>query len=212
MTKRTIWTCVRIGAVAAVAAATLWVGPVMLAEEQRPEPVTQASVPTRLDVTLTRTLGERLISSSPFVLMATAADANRANSPLVEIRMGMDVPIGSTTSNIRRTTGAQTNNTTSTATARMAPEYRDVGTNINARVQRIDETQFSVNVTVQDSSAPGTIDTGVVGRVSESTVFRSFSTNNTLLMRDGQTQLFGVATDKLTGETLKIEVKLTVLR
>jgi hypothetical protein len=31
-------------------------------------------------------------------------------------------------------------------------------------------------------------------------------------MKDGQTRLFGVATDKLTGETLKIEVKLTILR
>jgi hypothetical protein len=31
-------------------------------------------------------------------------------------------------------------------------------------------------------------------------------------MSDGQTRLFGVPTDKITGETMRIEVKLTVLK
>jgi hypothetical protein len=38
------------------------------------------------------------------------------------------------------------------------------------------------------------------------TAFRTFSASNTLNMSDGQTRLFGVATDKITGETMRIEV------
>ena len=213
MASRTNGSRVRTSVAIAMIAVGLCAGMPAIDARQRPDPpAAQPQVPTRVDVTLTRLLGDKVVSAAPFVLMATAVDSTRGGSPLVEIRMGLDVPIGTSTSNVTRTSGAQSNTSSATATSRVATEYKDVGTRISARVQRQDETQFSVYVTVQDSTAPGVTGGGVVGRVTDATVFKSFSTSNPLLMKDGQTQLFGVATDKVTGETLKIEVKLTVLK
>ena len=42
--------------------------------------------------------------------------------------------------------------------------------------------------------------------------FRTFSMSNTQKMRDGQTQQFSLASDKITGEILRVDVTLTVVK
>jgi hypothetical protein len=42
--------------------------------------------------------------------------------------------------------------------------------------------------------------------------FRTLSVSNTLVLRDGQMLPFVVGTDRITGETLRAEVRLTVLK
>ena len=51
-----------------------------------------------------------------------------------------------------------------------------------------------------------------VGKPSEHTAIRTFQASNTLTMRDGQTMLLITATDKVTGELVKIEVAFSVLK
>jgi len=41
---------------------------------------------------------------------------------------------------------------------------------------------------------------------------RTFQASNTMTMRDGQTMLLTTATDKVTGELLKIEVTFSLIK
>jgi hypothetical protein len=167
-----------------------------------------ATVPVQVDVVLTRWQGEKRTSSMPFVLIANASSRGSSTS----IRMGVDVPVGTSTSNVTQTTGAQGSAPRAVATERVATEFRNVGTDIDAHVTRIDATSFAVGLNIRDSSIFTSDQTKMPNTLADPTAFRTFSASNSLNMVDGQTRLFGVATDKITGETLRIEVKLTVLK
>jgi len=173
-----------------------------------PAPPPLPSQPAQVDVVLTRSLGEKKTSSLPFALMLTAAQ----RFSQVSIRMGMDVPVGTSTSNVTQTSNAQGNSPRAVETTRAVTEYRNIGTSIDSAVTRVDDTNYSVYVNVNDSSLHSPDAGKTPPRIADPAAFRTFSTQNTLPMRDGQTRLFGVATDKITGETLKIEVKLTILK
>jgi hypothetical protein len=169
---------------------------------------TLATVQVQVDVVFTRWQGEKLVSSLPFVLIANASSRGTSTS----IRMGVDVPVGTSTSNVTQTTGAQGSSPRATNTARVATEFRNVGTDIDANVARLDAANFSVGLNIRDSSIFTSDQTKMPNTLVDPTAFRTFSASNTLHLTDGQTRLFGVATDKITGETMRIEVKLTVLK
>jgi hypothetical protein len=167
-----------------------------------------ATVPVQVDVLMTRWQGEKRVSSIPFVLIANPSSRGSSTS----IRMGVDVPVGTSTSNVTQTSGATTSSPRAVATAKVATEFRNVGTDIDAQLARIDATNFSVYLNIRDSSIFTSDQTKMPNTMVDPTAFRTFSASNTLNMSDGQTRLFGVATDKITGETMRIEVKLTVLK
>jgi hypothetical protein len=198
-----------IGASVIVAAALTVVSVQVRAQgEQQAQQATPATVPVQVDVVLTRWQGEKRTSSMPFVLIANASSRGSSTS----IRMGVDVPVGTSTSNVTQTTGAQSSAPRAVATERVATEFRNVGTDIDAHVTRLDATNFGVGLNIRDSSIFTSDQTKMPNTMVDPTAFRTFSTSNTLNMVDGQTRLFGVATDKITGETMRIEVKLTVLK
>jgi hypothetical protein len=191
-------------------------GTAMIAAEPQAPPRDPAradtlqTVPVRIDVMLTRLQGERKISSLPFGLLANAADSRSRYEP-VSIRMGIDVPIGTTTVTDNQTTpagsGSRSTESTSTKT-----QYRSVGTDIDCWATRLDENRFSVRVSISDSSIYSPDADAKSLKNSDPAAFRTFSTSNTVVMRDGQTILFGTGTDKISGETLKIEVTLHVVK
>jgi hypothetical protein len=84
-----------------------------------------------------------------------------------------------------------------------------VGTNIDCRVTNLDTGRYSVTVSIEDSSVyrddPSSQVTGVPA-------FRSFRTLNSLILRDGQTTEFTAAADKVSGEVIRAEVTLTVVK
>jgi len=43
-------------------------------------------------------------------------------------------------------------------------------------------------------------------------IFRSFRTTNTLLLRDGESAEFTAATDRITGDTIRVTVSLAVMK
>ena len=176
--------------------------------EQSAQQAAPATVPVQVDVVLTRWQGEKRTSSMPFVLIANASPRGSSTS----IRMGVDVPVGTSTSNVSQTTGAQGSAPREVTTAKVTTEFRNIGTDIDAHVTRLDATNFGVGLNIRDSSIFTSDQTKMPNTLADPTAFRTFSTSNTLNMIDGQTRLFGVATDKITGETLRIEVKLTVLK
>lgn len=190
-----------------VAVAALAVVPVQTLA--RAEQDTLPTLPVQVDVVLTRLQGQKVTSSMPFVLMANAMPRQGSAT---SIRMGVDVPVGTSTSNVTQTSGATGSSPRATATAKVATEFRNVGTDIDAIVTRTSETKFAVSLNIRDSSIFTSDQTKMPNTLVDPTAFRTFSASNTLDMLDGQTRLFGIATDKITGETLRIEVKLTVLK
>ena len=192
----------------AAAALSVFSVPMRAQADQSGQQASLATVQVQVDVVLTRWQGEKRTSSMPFVLMANASPRGSSTS----IRMGVDVPVGTSTSNVTQTTGAQGSSPRATNTARVATEFRNVGTDIDVNVSRVDSATFAVGINVRDSSIFTSDQTKMPNTLVDPTAFRTFSTSNSLNMTDGQTRLFGVATDKITGETLRIEVKLTVLK
>lgn len=164
----------------------------------------QKVLPVKVDVVLSRFQGEKKVSSLPFTLWVNVG--NRES-----LRMGVDVPIGSVTST---RTNSSPNQTSSTASTSTQTEYRNVGTQIDCTVSPIvDDPRFWINLSIQDSSIYSADSEGRSAiKVSDLLAFRTFSMSNTLAMRDGQTLQYTMATDKISGEVLKVDVTINVVK
>ena len=81
---------------------------------------------------------------------------------------------------------------------------QNVGTNIDCSVTSMEDTRFKVEVAISDTS--------VMERRGADGVptLRSFVTNNSVVLKDGQSAQFTAAADKNTGEIVKVDVTLTV--
>lgn len=149
-----------------------------------------SSVPLKVTVVISRSQGEKKISSMPYTLSVTGSHAS--------LRLGTKIPV------MMVSAAAQ-------ADGKSPVQYQDVGTNIDCDVKTLDEGRFMLNLVVDDSSVyadeqapPG----GTRGNPS----FRSFRASNSVVLRDGQTGQLTSATDKLTGETVRVDVTLTVMK
>lgn len=167
---------------------------------------TKPGIPLKIDVVLSRWQAEKKLSSLPFALymVAPPPGSNWANQ---SVRMGVDVPVGTVS---RTSTSGQTAGSSTTTTG---PDYRNVGTSIDGRASQPDDGRFSIFVSVQDTSIftnDGSSSPQI--RVADPMAFRTFTMNNVLTMRDGQTLPFAMASDKITGDIIKVDVTLTVLK
>jgi hypothetical protein len=150
-------------------------------------------VPLKVQIVLSRMKGDKKVSSLPYVLGVTANDRIAKTS----LRMGVEVPV---------------------PTGNGAFSYRSVGTNIDCDAHSTAGDAFRLSVLVQDSSlqfdaqrsnetAPDK--TGIVGNVP---VFRQFNSSFQIVLRDGQTTQYTSAVDPISGEVMKIDITLTVLK
>jgi hypothetical protein len=204
--KKSLYLCLVLVAVAVAPS----VVQAQAAQNAAPKPALD-TLPVQVDVVLTRWQGEKKVSSLPFILISTAATRGPGGNS-TSIRMGVDVPVGTSTSNATQTTGAQGNSPRAVETTKTEMTFRNVGTDIDTQVTRTDEATFAVYVNIRDSAIFSADPSRPPTAITDPTAFRTFNTSNTLPMKDGQTRLFGLATDKITGETMRIEVKLTVLK
>jgi hypothetical protein len=163
--------------------------------ERTPTP-RRASIPLKLQIVYTRSLGEKKVASTPYVL------AVNADGRTTRLRMGVEVPIQVA----MKDNVVQTN-------------YRNVGNNLDCTAEQLDfEERFRVMCTFEHSSiyqAEGRGSTSSVGDVSMGNnlpAFRSFRSEATVILRDGQTAQYSVATDPVSGEVLRIDVTLNVVR
>jgi hypothetical protein len=151
--------------------------------QNQPKPI----VPVKVQVVVARYEGDKKISSMPYTLSVTG------NGDPVKLRMGSQIPLPTTTYQ------GGTNSTPVTSYA-----YHNVGTNIDCSVKTTDDGRYNVFVGIEDSSV-------VERRVNDAVpTLRNFSTQNSVVLRDGQTMQFTAAADKTTGEVVKVDVTLTV--
>jgi hypothetical protein len=144
-------------------------------------------VPIRLQFVIAKYEGEKKISSLPYSISLNA------NGPRVSLRMGVQVPIANT-----QVTEGKTSRSFS---------YRDVGVSIDSNAtSHMDTGQFRVDIVVEDSS----ISSNTPGQ--DSPVFRHFRTSNTVLLKDGQTSQLTTAADPISGEMMRVDVTLNVVK
>ena len=161
-------------------------------------PQSTVSEPLKVQVVITRLQGDKKIASLPYTLSVIANDPRGGGS---SIRMGAQVPIVSRP--------VQPDN--KDAAAPPTVQYRDVGTSIDCNAISLDG-RFRLGITIDDSSVLADEPSAQQGLASGRPSFRSFRSSQTLLLKDGQSAQYTMATDKLNGEVVKVDVTLTVLK
>lgn len=155
-------------------------------------------VALRVQVVLSRYQGEKKISSMPYTLSVVT------NAGKTSMRMGVDVPIPTAVF----TSGGEGKQSQPIASY----NYRSVGTNIDCSAALPEDGVYRLELAVQDSSVL-ILDKemGTMGKVNAPSV-RNFQSSFSLLLRDGQTVQHTAATDPVSGEVLRVDVTLNVLK
>jgi hypothetical protein len=156
-------------------------------------------VPLKVQLVVSRYAADKKISSLPYTLWVTANDKRMTN-----VRMGVQVPFTTTVFSKDGKDGAA-------STPMQSYQYRDVGTNIDCQAVSQADGSFNLEIKLNDSSVsfdPKDAGSALKGIPS----FRNFTSNFSILLKDGQTAQFASATDPISGETLKVDVTINVLK
>jgi hypothetical protein len=183
-----------VGCLAAAALTWAWIVAPSAQETTAPVRVTspQASeakpqVPVKVTVVISRVQGEKKTASLPFTLWVNA------NGRPTSLRMTESVAIPQS------------------ASGSASYVYRDIGTSIDAGARTLSDDRLALSLTIDDSqifSDPSKLGGGVAGMPS----FQSFRSQNEVILRDGQTAQYTTATDKITGEVVRVDVTVNVLK
>jgi hypothetical protein len=153
-------------------------------------------VPLQLQVVVARYKGDSRISSLPYVISINSGPApNFGTNTSGSLRMGTRIAVPSTTV-------SEGKSTTSFS-------YQDIGTSIDASATRRPDSAFNVSLTVADSGVYPD-DQKTSASSAGLPVIRSFQSTNRLILKDGQMTQFTAAADRLSGETVRVEVTLRV--
>jgi hypothetical protein len=164
----------------------------------KPAPAAPTSMtPLRVQVVVSRFQGEKKLSSLPYMLSVNAG--SRAT-----LRMGAKVPVMMITSaNVPKDV------------PQVGPvQYQDVGTDIDCSISAAqDDGRYRLEITISDTSVYGDGPTAIDNKPTPGNPsFRSFRATDSMVLRDGQTAQFTTATDKVSGEIVKVDVTLTVVK
>ena len=149
--------------------------------------------PLRMTVVISRYVGDKKVSSLPYVFGVTG------NGKATSVRMGSEVPL------ISRSPKGD---------APPSFNYRGVGTNIDCNARTEPGGSFHLTFTIEDTSIhldPGQ-KPGMAAIAGEIPSFRTFQTSFVVLMRAGQTTQHTSAADPVTGEVVKIDLTLNVVK
>jgi len=177
-------------------------------ETPKPEAVTsrpkKVPVMLRVQITIARYQAERKLASVPYTLLLTT-DERR-----VRLRMGVEVPIPVAT--FSKPDDPKSSPITSF-------QYKNVGTNIDCWAEdRSGDGLFQVGLSVENSSVYSTPEARTTGGLNETglapdrPMFRTFNVSLNPTLRDGQSIQAVASTDPVTGEVVKIDVALNVVK
>jgi len=175
--------------------------------QDRPAAATPSAAPVvmplKIQVVISRYQGDKKISSLPYSLSVSGGGgrmdptAGPAFVGRANLRMGTKVPVPTPTISA----GQQV----------QSYQYQDVGTNIDCQVWAVDD-RFRVEITIDDSSVYPDDNKEPPGAVKGAPSLRSFRASDAMMLKDGGTAQFTAATDKVTGETVRVDVTLTVVK
>ena len=169
--------------------------PVVPAPALKPATVTALMV----DVTVSRYLGDKRLSSTPYTVSVIPGQRS-------SLRMGGEVPVPAVSFAPAQKEGEKP------ASPLVSYSYRNIGTNLDVEASAGVDAQYRIILTIDDNSiyppelAPPTTKT------TGAPAFRKFGSTNALALRDGQSLEYTMATDRLSGEVVRVNVKLTVVK
>jgi hypothetical protein len=158
----------------------------------------------RVQLVITRLQAEKKQASLPYTFVVPARPSFNCEARKVRMRMGVETPV------------PVTSYTASESNSGRFPtsfQYKNVGTNIDCIATDLGDGRYKLNLEVENSSAlPGPQGVATTGELSGVPIFRSFNTSVDPILRDGQTLQTVAATDPVTGEVVKIDVTMNVVR
>jgi Bacterial type II and III secretion system protein len=166
---------------------TLWAG--MAAAQER-------FVHLKLQVVISRYQGEKKLASMPYTLSVNADSG--AQGGRATLRMGSKIPVMMITTPV---VGGEKMPTAGPV------QYQDIGTNIDCFAHVLDAERFRLSITVDDQSIYEEN-----GKKADQPSFRSFKASDSVILKDGQTAQFTAAVDKVTGESTRVDVTLSVVK
>jgi hypothetical protein len=180
---------------------TLAVAPDVVRAQQPQSAPKAALVPLEVEVVLARYQGDRKISSIPYMLNVNA------NGDQTTLSMGTEVPVAATSFTPAAQGGQQ-------PAPLRSYNYRSIGTLITLKASSTADNLYQLQLNVEDSSvfSPDARQSTIVPLMPDMPVFRSFRGVNSVLLKDGQARQYTVATDRVTGEVLKVDVSVKVLK
>jgi Flp pilus assembly secretin CpaC len=159
-------------------------------------------IPLKVQLTLSRFVGDKKVSSVPYMLGVLT------NAQKTSLRMGVQVPVIATMFGSKTEGGA-------IAIPQSSYTYRDIGTSIDCQAQNAGNGVFNLVITVEDSaihldrSAGSAEDKKIMREVP---AFRSFRASFAMVLHDGQSMQYASATDPVSGEVMKVDVTLSVAK
>jgi len=151
-------------------------------------------------IVLSRYQGEKKISRLPYTLFVNANDTE-----FTRLRMGTQVPVPTTVISESKD---------GTQRPVQSYNYKDVGTNIDCRAVSDGDT-FRLLLTVADSAVyfPDKTEAMVTSMsTTGAPAFRSFNSTVDLTLRDGQTVQYTSVADPVSGQTIKLDATLNVVK
>ncbi|HUK36560.1 MAG TPA: hypothetical protein VLV86_21740 [Vicinamibacterales bacterium] len=158
-------------------------------------PAAKDPVVLKVQVVISRHQGEKTVSRQPVTMMVSV------DSPPANFRMGVQVPVQSTTND-----------------GKTAFNYRDVGTNIDCTARTVDGGRFRLTFSLDDSSVAVDDQTVRDRSATDSALkgvpqFHAFRLSNVVaILRDGQTTQLTSATEKGSGEVITVDVTMNVIK
>jgi hypothetical protein len=158
----------------------------------------------RVQIAISRYQAERKLASVPYTLLLTTDDRKS------RVRMGVEVPIA--VASFAKAEDAKSGPVTSF-------QYRNVGTNIDCSADdRTGEGLYQLVLNVESSSIYTSSESRTAsglneaGLVPDRPLFRTFNVSLYPTLRDGQSVQTVASTDPVTGEVVKIDVSLNVVK
>ena len=174
----------RLAPPAVVLALTLASGTAARTQDRDDAPGSVDVVPLQVEVTISRYRGDELTGSLPYSLAVTTGGLPSG--------LGMHARMA-----VRGEGGFS---------------YEQAGTEITCDAQVVGEDRYRIRVLVDESSIEGAERVSTAVSLEPGTpIFPSFTSDVTLVLRDGESRQYLAATDRFRGETIRIDVALTVL-
>lgn len=156
-------------------------------------PAAGGTVPLlRVQITLARYQGEKKVSSAPYTLLMNA-DGSRGG-----VRIGASVPVPVAPSGANPERAAQT------------VQYREIGTFLDCSARPAGGGLYQLELSIEDVSVLG--DESQVGAAKTGVPsFRVFRASHKFGAREGQLTQFTGATDRTSGDVVRVELTFTTV-
>jgi hypothetical protein len=166
----------------------------------QPPPVRASVTALMVEVTISRHLAEKRLSSMPYSLSVNPGDRS-------SLRMGGDIPIPTVTF----TPGAK-DDAKPPSNPVSSYGYRSIGTNIDVVAREGADGRYNLTLTIDETSVYADDLAPATTKTTGAPAFRGFKSTNSMALRDGQSIEYTTATDRLTGEVYRVTVKMSVIK